>query len=128
MCAECHSTHLQKNYDLATNDYQTTWTDMDVACEACHGPGSRHVAWAEEKRGENQVGQDNRKGLQVQFLRFNDKAWQFPVEGNTAKHTAQVDAHTEIEACARCHSRRTSITAAYEHGKPLLETHLPCAS
>jgi len=125
MCAECHSTHLQKNYDLATDTYQTTWTDMNVACEACHGPGSHHVAWAEKKRGDSQVRQANGKGLQVKFPLYNDKAWQFPAEGNTAKHTASMDAHTEIEACARCHSRRTSITDAYEHGKLLLETHLP---
>ena len=125
MCAECHSTHLQKNYDLATNHYQTTWTDMNVACEACHGPGSHHVAWAEKKRGKGQARQANGKGLQVQFPLFNAKAWQFPSGGHTAKRTAPVDAHTEIEACARCHSRRTSITDAYEHGKPLLESHLP---
>ena len=47
MCADCHSTDLQKNYDLAANTYATTWTDVDVSCEACHGPGSRHVAWAQ---------------------------------------------------------------------------------
>jgi hypothetical protein len=38
-CAECHSTHLEKNYDLATDSYKTTWSEIDVACEACHGPG-----------------------------------------------------------------------------------------
>ena len=47
MCAECHSTNLRKNYDAATNTYDTTWSEIDVGCEACHGPGSRHVAWAE---------------------------------------------------------------------------------
>ena len=26
--------------------YETTWSEMDVSCEACHGPGSRHVDWA----------------------------------------------------------------------------------
>src|SRR5271165_4482960 len=45
-CADCHSTDLKKDYDLATNSYSTSWTDVEVACEACHGPGSHHVAWA----------------------------------------------------------------------------------
>ena len=44
MCADCHSTHLQKNYDLATDSYETKWSDINVSCEACHGPGSNHVS------------------------------------------------------------------------------------
>ena len=47
MCAECHSTNLRKNYDLASNTYNTTWSEIDVSCEACHGPASQHVEWAE---------------------------------------------------------------------------------
>jgi Flp pilus assembly protein TadD len=45
-CAACHSTDLRKNYDLSTDSYATMWSDMNVACEACHGPGSKHVAQA----------------------------------------------------------------------------------
>ena len=48
MCADCHSTDLRKNYDLTSDTYATTWSDIDVSCEACHGPGSRHVAWAKQ--------------------------------------------------------------------------------
>ena len=44
-CADCHSTDLKKNYDLAADTYATSWTDIDVSCEECHGPGSRHGAW-----------------------------------------------------------------------------------
>ncbi|MBF8268514.1 MAG: yrrB [Gammaproteobacteria bacterium] len=46
MCAECHSTALEKNYDPGSNTYHTKWAEMDVSCEACHGPGSRHVELA----------------------------------------------------------------------------------
>ncbi|HXJ69603.1 MAG TPA: multiheme c-type cytochrome, partial [Verrucomicrobiae bacterium] len=47
-CAACHSTDLHKNYAPATRTYRTSWSDLNVGCEACHGPGSRHVAWAAE--------------------------------------------------------------------------------
>ena len=43
MCAECHSTNLQKNFDLETKSYNTTWSDINVNCEACHSPGSAHI-------------------------------------------------------------------------------------
>jgi cytochrome c554/c'-like protein len=51
-CASCHSTDLKKNYDLAADTYATSWSDVNVACEACHGPGSRHIAWAEARAAE----------------------------------------------------------------------------
>ena len=47
MCADCHSTNLRRGYDLKTDSYHTTWSALDVSCEACHGPGSGHVAWAQ---------------------------------------------------------------------------------
>ncbi|NOQ42565.1 MAG: hypothetical protein GQ563_08715, partial [Desulfuromusa sp.] len=47
MCAECHSTRLTKGYDPDTGAYQTTWFEIDVGCEACHGPGSKHLSWAD---------------------------------------------------------------------------------
>jgi len=50
-CAECHTTQLKKNYDPVTRTYSTTWSELDVSCEACHGPGSDHVAWAARKPG-----------------------------------------------------------------------------
>ena len=49
MCADCHSTDVRKNYDAATNTFETAWSEINVGCEACHGPGSAHVAWAQTK-------------------------------------------------------------------------------
>ena len=46
LCADCHSTNLRKGYDAASGTYKTTWSEIDVACEACHGPGANHAAWA----------------------------------------------------------------------------------
>ncbi len=49
MCAECHSTHLEKNYNPLDKTFDTTWSEIDVSCEACHGPGANHVAWTEQQ-------------------------------------------------------------------------------
>ncbi|MCH7824160.1 MAG: hypothetical protein IH849_05110, partial [Acidobacteria bacterium] len=46
MCADCHSTGFAKNYAAATDRYESSFAEIDVACESCHGPGSAHVDWA----------------------------------------------------------------------------------
>jgi len=102
MCAECHSTNLQKGYDLATDSYQTTWSEIDVSCEACHGPGSDHVAAAEARTG---------------LVEGEDPA------GAKSLKMAPLKGEALIEACARCHSRRTSVWPDYEHGRPFGDAH-----
>ncbi len=123
MCAECHSTQLQKNYDLATNRYNTTWSDINVACEACHGPGSRHVAWAEHQPGWEPLDNDPAKGLVV---RFNERAgvqWVLDAKTGNAQRNQPHESSIENETCARCHSRRGQFWADYVPGRPLLDTH-----
>ncbi len=38
MCAHCHMTGYQKNYDAATDAYKSTWVEHGVGCIQCHGP------------------------------------------------------------------------------------------
>ena len=45
-CAECHSTDLKKNYDAKTRTFNTTYEEINVGCESCHGPGSTHIGLA----------------------------------------------------------------------------------
>ena len=44
MCADCHSTNLQKNYDAATDSYATSWSEISVGCEVLSRPGVRACA------------------------------------------------------------------------------------
>jgi hypothetical protein len=46
-CAVCHATDFETGYDVATRTYASTQTEIGVGCEACHGPGGDHLAWAE---------------------------------------------------------------------------------
>lgn len=50
MCADCHSTALRKNYDRQTMAYDSSFAELSVGCEACHGPGSEHVSSAGKTR------------------------------------------------------------------------------
>lgn len=123
MCADCHSTNVRKGYRLGDDSYQTTWSEVSVACEACHGPGSRHVAWAESAaRGETAHAED--RSLPV-ALTGDRGTWSFAEGQPIARRSAPRRAHAEIDACGACHARRSVIADPYEYGKPLLDTHRP---
>jgi len=122
-CAECHSTALSKGYDLRTDSFATTWAEIDVACEACHGPGERHVEQAKAVAADGPSAWDADKGLAVNLADRDGGAWSIdPATGVPARSVARRD-HTQIELCARCHSRRGQIHARYEHGRPLGDSH-----
>ena len=99
-CASCHSTNLEKHYDPATDRYQTTWSEINVACEACHGAGSTHLKWAEGDRASAD------KGLPATLAeRRTWKAGAIPAaEGGSA-----TPPHRQLDACAGCHSRRQEL-------------------
>jgi tetratricopeptide (TPR) repeat protein len=122
-CAECHSTNLQKHYDPATDSYRTRWSDINVGCEACHGPGSSHVAWARAAADDPAKGAAADKGLQISLKHGGQANWRIdPASGKPVRDPARSD-HREIELCARCHARRGLLTEQYRHGDPLLESH-----
>ena len=92
-CAACHSTDLKKNFSPLANEYKTTFSEIDVSCEACHGPGSYHVELA------------NRKSL------FWDRNHGYGL----AKLKTESN-RRQIETCAPCHSRRTVFKEGFQPG------------
>jgi len=119
MCADCHSTGLRKGYDPAADAYDTTWQELDVACEACHGPGSNHVAWARAGGGP---GDD---GLLVDFVTDASSRWQFVPGEPIAERRGPPPSGIELGTCARCHSRRSVLRETAAWDKPFLDTHRP---
>lgn len=99
-CGECHATGYAKNYDAETRTYATTWLELAVSCEACHGPGSAHVAWA-EAGADPSMG----KGLAVGFDPARPRV--------------------EVETCARCHALRDWVASADRLGDALLDRFAP---
>ena len=125
MCAECHSTHLQKGYDSAQDRFATTWAEIDVACEACHGSGSQHVAWARGDAAFAELGQVPGKGLPVAFDERRGVAWgRHPDTGQPVRNAPRTTSK-ELDTCARCHSRRSTFAEDFVPGRSLLETHWP---
>jgi len=122
-CAECHSTNLRKGYDLATDSFRTTWSEIDVACEACHGPGARHVAQARSDRGDGTPAWDRDKGLAVTLDEQKGAVWlQDDATGQPRRSPAR-ETHRELNVCARCHSRRGLLREGVTPDAPLGDSH-----
>jgi len=123
MCAECHSTNLQKGYVAAADSYATTWSEIDVSCEACHGPGSEHVK-RRARGAEGPGGGDGQgSGLVVQLRPVPAGTWVFDSGRAIARRTAPIASQAEIETCARCHARRSVLWQEYRQGQLLEQTH-----
>ena len=120
-CAECHSTNLKKNYNAELDRYTTNWKEINVSCEACHGPASNHLLWANKGKGWEQIAD---MGLAIRFDEREGTAWIIDPESGTAKRNEPLTQRKEIDICARCHSRRGIISEEYQYGKPILDTHL----
>jgi len=123
MCAECHSTNLQKNYNSNTDTFKTSWSEIDVSCEACHGPASNHLIWATKQTGAEKY-KDN-KGFDVLFDERKDVHWQINAQTGNAMRNQPRETQKEIDVCAQCHSRRSPISDDYQPGKPFLDHYKP---
>ena len=103
MCAECHSTQLQKNFEMKTESYSTNWYEINVGCEACHGPGSKHLEWAN----------------QPALTRPTVKDYDLVISPEMSRSQKQ------IVNCAPCHSRRYQLGDNNHDSKEILDIMVP---
>jgi tetratricopeptide (TPR) repeat protein len=98
-CADCHSTNLEKNYDSKTETFNTTYSEIDVSCEACHGPASEHVTFY-KNTNEDLIA---------------PKLYMGKNEGSKDL----------VQKCARCHSRRGQLTKKFDYNGHFLDHYNP---
>jgi len=101
MCADCHSTNLHKNYNPDTDTYHTTYSEINVAFGARHGPASAHVDYYKNP--------DKYKGVQPPALYMD----------------SQTISYDLVDKCARCHSRRSQLTPYFDYKGVFLDHYKP---
>ncbi|TLU68070.1 tetratricopeptide repeat protein [Thalassotalea litorea] len=110
MCADCHSTDIKKNYQAETDSYNTSFAEISVGCEACHGPGAEHVQFVSNKSASANITHKQFKGfdrslhkLVSQWKPRENSAILQPVRADNA------DSSKQTLVCAQCHSRRLQL-------------------
>lgn len=92
-CSGCHTTGFDFVKDKQTNVWKATGNgELGIACEKCHGPGSKHVAEANAAKA---------KGEQI---KAGATTIVHPLKDLTALQQTQV--------CAQCHGRNTNKTVS----------------
>lgn len=113
MCADCHSTWVARGYDVASDSFESSWAELNVGCEACHGPGKAHVESA--RRDPNNP---------VKFALSLQAAAPWSPSA-TGSPTPRAQRGVEVEACAPCHSRRAPLAEGFVASDLLLDHFEP---
>lgn len=115
-CAECHSTDVQKGYSAGSQTYDTRFEAVDVGCEACHGPGGKHITLA----ASASLGDARWGGFPVNLN--NGHEWRRSPAQSIAEPTTEATENGQLATCGRCHARRSTL-GDYHYGADLLDTH-----
>ncbi|EED34684.1 TPR domain protein [Luminiphilus syltensis NOR5-1B] len=115
-CAECHSTNVVKGYDAVKDEYTTRYDQIDVGCEACHGPGKTHVSLAHKQALESA----EHAGFALSLAARGQ--WVHTSKEAIASRSEPLNSNTQIDNCGRCHARRGTL-GDYHYGADLLDTH-----
>ena len=103
MCASCHSTDLQKNYDEDTDSYNTTWKEINVSCESCHGPGSKHIAYINSGKYKD-----------------GDR-----LENAGLAYGRDTISQLQLNTCAACHARKSDVAAILIRSDEIMDDLIP---
>jgi predicted CXXCH cytochrome family protein len=114
-CFNCHATNLDSTFDVASKTYETTWTEMGLGCESCHGPGRPHIALMEEweKTPASKPSYDTRasnRALSATLKIFSPRTG---------------DPRQVFDTCAYCHGNKNNLFLGFLPGRRMEDFALP---
>jgi predicted CXXCH cytochrome family protein len=122
MCQGCHSTGFRAGYDANADTYRSTQAERGVGCEACHGAGSGHRAWALAGRPSTMP----HKGFAAAQARLKPLRFSFlPGQAIAQPQGSAAQGQAASEVCLGCHSRRSQLVAAPTAEMAFLDAYSP---
>ena len=130
MCADCHSSGVERNFDTETNSFSTHWNEINVSCQSCHGDTEAHLSAMQGKipstdQTNTDKGFNSGLGEPVgvwQFSEHKDTAELVPSNSLTSNPLSKTQTiklrQKQIDVCAACHSRRSPLTEKIDPSLP----------
>ena len=88
-CSQCHSVATEPRTSEGYDEFETRSVELGIACEACHGPGERHVS--------------NYQSPVRRYLRYvRDLTGDAP--DPTIVNPEKLEQRRSAEVCGQCHS------------------------
>ncbi|PKH09382.1 hypothetical protein [Moritella sp. Urea-trap-13] len=103
MCADCHSSQLQRNFDSDNNLFNSAWKEINVGCLSCHNEHAPNYTASNKPTG----------------------TWQRDTTGKVAKWIGEPRNTQTIETCFSCHSLREPLTDGFSAQGHYLDKHSP---
>jgi cytochrome c553 len=114
-CFNCHATNLDAKFDVASKTYNTTWTEMGLGCETCHGPGRAHIGLMREWEKDPATKPDYDRSASNRELGATLKIF--------SPRTA--NARQVFDTCAYCHGNKNNLFLGFLPGKRMEDFALP---
>jgi len=114
-CFNCHGTNIVQGYDVKEKKYRTTWTEMGIGCEACHGPGRQHVAlmevWEKDPASKPSYDTSSKNRGLSDVLKILS--------------TRSAEPRRVYDTCAYCHGNKTNVFVGFKGGDRYADYALP---
>ncbi|MHC4442034.1 MAG: tetratricopeptide repeat protein [Planctomycetota bacterium] len=110
MCANCHNTAFEKNYEAQTDSYSSSYKEMGIGCEQCHGPMKDHVDWQEAHPQEEESEEvEEEFDLESALEEDLEAVYEDPT-------LFWIDRDQHFSICGSCHARRGDVTDKFVVG------------
>ena len=91
-CQQCHGSQIRTAFSSDKGKYISSYTDLSINCESCHGPGKEHV----------------------NLMQYGKSI----IQGYTGiKSLKTLSKQESVEVCAQCHALKDMIKPGYSPGK-----------
>ncbi|MGE0463834.1 MAG: multiheme c-type cytochrome [Vicinamibacterales bacterium] len=114
-CFNCHGTNIAQDYDVRAKRYDSTWTEMGIGCEACHGPGREHVAQMDQ--WENNPALKPAYDTSAKNRQLTDIL--------KTLSTRSAEPRRTFDTCAYCHGNKTNLFVDFRAGDRYEDFALP---